>query len=522
MDSAQRQLAVIDRRLRYLRQREAEALVAQVEACVADPRYVGKTMGVISLQGSGQTLKIHQLLVAAIGAAEMDERDLICGDAYDFQGDERDVIFLSMVAAPNERIGVLSKTSDHQRFNVAASRARDQLWLFHSATLEDLSPACVRYRLLDYMREPRRMVDGDETEKRFDSNFERHVHDRITERGFRVHTQIAVGDPISHRYRIDLVVEGMNGRLAVECDGDRWHGPDRHEADMRRQRDLERAGWRFWRVRGGEFYRSPAAAMSSLWPLLEAQGVSPTAGRTTTRSPTTKATAASSTSAPSGAGNATQSRASSPEEKVRSRAPSSANVSPLPQASEPSKITPNVSRKVKRSSEKADFDKQPATHLDLEKVKDDEVLDAFEKIILSEGPVLCSRVYALCLQMAGVTNLSAKMKRRFNTCMYRGVRESRFHQTQDDAVGQLDRTVRMPGTPAVVIRLDGKRRWHEVPRSELRAFAEQKLSTDPDASEGEIVREVFAAYGGKRLDKQAAQELSELLRPSFSQRMLKF
>ena len=28
-------------------------------------------------------------------------------------------------------------------------------------------------------------------------------------------------------YRIDLVVEGMQGRLAVECDGDAWHGAER-------------------------------------------------------------------------------------------------------------------------------------------------------------------------------------------------------------------------------------------------------------------------------------------------------
>jgi len=69
------------------------------------------------------------------------------GDAYAFQGDEEHIIFLTMVAAPGEaRIGVLSNDSAHQRFNVAAGRAQDQLWLFHSATLDILSPACMRHR----------------------------------------------------------------------------------------------------------------------------------------------------------------------------------------------------------------------------------------------------------------------------------------------------------------------------------------------------------------------------------------
>jgi len=42
--------------------------------------------------------------------------------------------------------------------------------------------------------------------------------------------------------RIDLVVEGGQARLAVECDDDSWHGADQYEADMQRQRQLERCG----------------------------------------------------------------------------------------------------------------------------------------------------------------------------------------------------------------------------------------------------------------------------------------
>lgn len=86
----------------------------------------------------------------------MERRKLVCGDAYAFQGDERDVMFLSMVSAPTEghRIGTLSSPKDERRFNVAVSRAKDQLWLVHSATPNDLSPKCLRYRLLQYCLDP--------------------------------------------------------------------------------------------------------------------------------------------------------------------------------------------------------------------------------------------------------------------------------------------------------------------------------------------------------------------------------
>ena len=72
-----------------------------------------------------------------------------------------------------------------------------------------------------------------------------------------------------------MVVEGIHGKLAVECDGDQWHGPDRYEQDMARQRELERAGWRFWRVRGGAFYYNQNTAMESLWDTLRDKEIYP-------------------------------------------------------------------------------------------------------------------------------------------------------------------------------------------------------------------------------------------------------
>lgn len=104
----------------------------------------------------------------------------------------------------------------------------------------------------------------------FDSWFEVDVFLKIAERGYRVLPQYEVADR-----RIDLVVEGLDGQLAVECDGDEWHGPEDYNTDMRRQRELERCGWMFWRVRGSQFYRDPDAALQPLWELLEARGIHP-------------------------------------------------------------------------------------------------------------------------------------------------------------------------------------------------------------------------------------------------------
>lgn len=258
---------------------EADAIVAQVMSCIADPRYAGLTMGVISLDGDAQARLIEDRLLSALEPEVFIERRLMCGDAYAFQGDERHVVFLSMVAVPADGpLPALVGEAAQQRFNVAASRAQDQLFLFTSVTLDDLDPACLRHRLLHTMHGPARATAADpprDPKPRFDHELERDVFRILTERGFHVRTQVCVGDPATHRYRIDIVVEGRQRRLAVECEGDAWHGAERFEADLARQRDLQRAGWQFLRIRGGDFYRDPERATLPLWQALEALGIRP-------------------------------------------------------------------------------------------------------------------------------------------------------------------------------------------------------------------------------------------------------
>jgi Superfamily I DNA and RNA helicases and helicase subunits len=256
---------------------EADEIVERISKMCADPRYDGKTIGVVSLQGEAQARLIEQMLVERIGPQQMMEREIVCGDAYAFQGDERDVMFLSMVAATNQRPGPLANEAAKRRFNVAGSRAKDQVWLIHSVRLEDLSEKDMRRTMLEYYLDPQiehleELGDRDWTvlNEPFESRFEQDVYLEIRRRGYRVAPQVSVAG-----YRIDLVVEGAKGRLAVECDGDTWHGPDRWEADTARQRQLERCGWRFVRIRGSEFYRDREVALKRLWDELDRQGIEP-------------------------------------------------------------------------------------------------------------------------------------------------------------------------------------------------------------------------------------------------------
>jgi very-short-patch-repair endonuclease len=276
---------------------EAQHLAEFVAECCSDPRYDGKTMGVITLLGHQQGALIQDLLMREIESEEAEERNLMVGSAYTFQGDERDVIFMSMVDAPENgrRCRAVVSAVKEREFNVAASRAREQMILFHSATLNDLKENCLQHKLLSHCLNPEvkqiplldislddlRTIARDTERTRgnqpspFDSWFEVDVYLEIVNRGYKVIPQYIV-NPYEQSYRIDLVVEGLNGRLAVECDGDAYHtGLEQETKDLARQRELERCGWEFWRVRGGAYYRNPSSAMSSLWSKLERLSIYP-------------------------------------------------------------------------------------------------------------------------------------------------------------------------------------------------------------------------------------------------------
>jgi len=255
---------------------EANEIAETIGRLINDNEYIGKTFGIITLQGSRQSNLIENLLLKKIGEKEFHKRKIVCGNSASFQGDERDIIFLSLVTALNHNRRALAKPEDERRFNVAVSRAKEQILLFHSIQLDDLSNTTdLRYKLLDHFKNynsyqpilntPIERRLGTQPEP-FDSWFEVDVYNDIVSKQLSVIPQFEVA---KGRYRIDLVALFPNGtKIAIECDGDKWHGAEQHENDMMRQKVLERCGWQFFRVRGYEYYTNRTKALEPLWEMI--------------------------------------------------------------------------------------------------------------------------------------------------------------------------------------------------------------------------------------------------------------
>jgi very-short-patch-repair endonuclease len=232
---------------------EAEEIASLVVACLTDPDYQHNdfgqptTLGVISLLGDEQALLIENILRRRLPPDVFAKHRLLCGNAAQFQGDERDIIFLSMVDSPADdgplnNPGFGPHDRYKKRYNVAVSRARNQLWIVYSLDpAVHLKAGDLRRRLIEHARDPQALLREMEVQSnRVDSPFEKQVMQRLVAAGYRVRSQWSVG-----AYRIDLVIEGSNRKLAVECDGEKWHTPEQVQDDLERQAILERLGWGF-------------------------------------------------------------------------------------------------------------------------------------------------------------------------------------------------------------------------------------------------------------------------------------
>ncbi|KOV87261.1 hypothetical protein ADL03_07310 [Nocardia sp. NRRL S-836] len=514
---------------------EADAIVDQIEKCIADPRYDGLTFGVVSLLGRAQAKRIEKRLLERIPPEEWKARDLRCGDSADFQGSERNVMFLSMVKAPEPGVRISSLTQDMyvQRYNVAASRAKDQMWVFHSLRLSDLgNREDMRFQLLDYCyalsgradgagEDRRSVVPDDRRVEPFDSLFEQRVFNRLVDRGYSVVPQFP-----AESYRIDLVVVGAKARLAVECDGDAWHGPDAYERDLARQRDLERCGWTFFRIRESEFYVDRPAVLARLWDALHQLDIHPSGWTPEADIP---AVAAVPTQSP-------RVEAMPPQAAAVVAPPAEVVLTPEPVVREPARsevddewqaIAGQVEHRPVTDEQEVDreaaadvvlaaYEQYGGTVVQLGDATRQDVLSGLLRLVEAEGPVLGSRLHTAYVRASGAVRVTKTVAAELNKAISYAVRTGEL--IEDNPLGESGvkpRTYRLPGQPEVRTRQLGPRSLDEVPPAELAALFDHVAAREQHLGEEALQRAVLELLGLKRLTDNVKNRLAAVrtLRP---------
>jgi very-short-patch-repair endonuclease len=236
---------------------EARALIDFLARMVTNPDYASASIGVLCLFEE-QVALVNELVAEVIDPGEWVEHGLVVVNPDGFQGDERDIILYSMSWDNREmpQAALSARQMDTPQvqgmLNVAFTRARDEIHVFHSAPIETFGMAGGRAGALgEWMTHCAMMQEegGQRTSHRHgrvDSEFEMEVAEALRAQGVEVlHQYPACG------FSIDLLCRLDEAELAVECDGELYH-QDEHGTlrleDVERQAILERAGWTVLRI----------------------------------------------------------------------------------------------------------------------------------------------------------------------------------------------------------------------------------------------------------------------------------
>lgn len=206
------------------------------------------------------------------------------------QGDERDVIFISVGYGPDAdgrvtmNFGPLSKEGGERRLNVLITRAKKRCEVFSSirhgaidlAKTSGRGPAALR-TFLNYAEvgifaagEPRR--DG---RAGFESPFEASVARALAEHGHDVESQIGLAG-----FYVDLGVKDPDEpgryRLGIECDGASYHSArSARERDRLRQQILESRGWAIHRIWSTDWFKDRDAQLRRTLAAIDAATAAP-------------------------------------------------------------------------------------------------------------------------------------------------------------------------------------------------------------------------------------------------------
>lgn len=483
---------------------EARFIVEEVKKIVSDESFANRSIGVISLLGDKQAYLIWEMLTEELGPEYLQQHKISCGDARTFQGKERDIIFLSMVVAPNEsRISALSRDTYAQRFNVAASRARDRMYLVRSVELDHLSDAD-KYRrsLVNHFTTPFAQDESrqDDLRQLCESPFEREVYDVLTERGFWVKPQVKVG-----QFRIDMVVEGHNdARLAIECDGDKYHGPDKWTEDMHRQRILERAGWIFWRCFASTWIRRRSEMIEDLILTLNDHGIEPIGSEFAPKSIHTEQRVLLASEIGKLELAVRQTEKTSPETPnvhvhtapavdqhepmplTEGAHPKSQESLEIEKTTGPTQLPPPVPQilppvKQSRSAQitrKLDLDvtvyrefDEPLSG-DPREANPDWIFRGLVKIIEVEGPIIAKRACDIYLRSVGIRRMGHEIKAIMELALLAAIRAGQVESLDEISSKDLmSHTMRLAGSAPLVIRTRGDRNFEEITPSEVQFIA---------------------------------------------------
>ena len=208
----------------------------------------------------------------------MRRESLFIKNLENVQGDERDVIFISMTYGPPEpgakvyqRFGPINSDVGWRRLNVLFTRSKKRMHIFSSMGSDDIVTGPTSKRGVQALRDFLSYCETGilhrterDTGRGPDSHFEISVMAALRDEGFECIPQVGVAG-----FFIDVAVvdPGNPGRylMGIECDGATYHSAkSARDRDRLRQTILERLGWRIRRIWSTDWFKNPQGELSPI------------------------------------------------------------------------------------------------------------------------------------------------------------------------------------------------------------------------------------------------------------------
>ena len=240
---------------------EIEALVKRLhEIVVEDERKNPEkpvTIGIISpFRAQVEQLKISVSKV--LSEHMMEKHQIEIGTAHTFQGDERDIILASWAYANNSFPQSLIFLQKPNLFNVAITRAKNQMINFISKNPRELPEGILRSYLgfvEEYENRFALQASDDFDENIYKNAFEKEVAQAFRDLGHDVTCGVDIAG-----LSADLLVDN---KFVIECDGIEDKTPSK-VSNMKKQAIIERSGLKVSRISKREWQYSPKACIDRI------------------------------------------------------------------------------------------------------------------------------------------------------------------------------------------------------------------------------------------------------------------
>ncbi len=412
------------------------------------------------------------------------------------QGDERDVIFISVGYGPDSEgttsmnFGPLSREGGERRLNVLISRARSRCEVFSSLRGSDIDLERARSQgaralkvFLDYAEHGR--LAGDlPTSRDFETPFEEDVALALSQAGYRVASQVGLAG-----FFIDLGVVDPQRRgrylLGIECDGATYHlCRSARERDRLRPAVLEARGWSLHHIWSTDWFQRRD---HELRRLLEAVEDAKRMAAHPARSPDIEL-----------AGTDDGSR------EVLELATPDWSSTPLigPGAFGPEPLTVDQETAPRAAPWSASIESEPYiessfevghTWMEIHEAPTGELADIVAEVVRIEGPIHAAEIARRVTSLCGRPKTGPRIQEAVSSAIEQAARVGRIQSDEDffTAPGQARRIVRdRSNVSSASLTLP-----EMLPPAEIRAGIVSVLQSQGELGCDDLVREVSRAFG---------------------------